>query len=177
MLICLSVFQLQAELKDPGIEVVSVQTYAKDRIYFMSAVIETKLPDYITLAVQNGLPLPLIIQIEVLNPNSWWFDESMVLVEQRYQIHYLPLLDAVQLENINAGSNSTYSSIEHALEKIGVIIDYPLLDREHFILADDTYARIRMKIDIDSLPKPLRTQTILGGSWNIKSDWKEWVLK
>lgn len=154
-----------------------VSSQARERVFFMDALFKIKLPEHINHAIYNGVPLPLLLQIEVKESNNWWFDTKLVTIEQRYVLHYLSLLDAVRLINVTEGSSSTIGTLEKALQKISVIKNYPFLDREHFNLQNETYARLRLLIDIDSLPNPLKTQAVLGGDWELNSGWKEWVLE
>lgn len=173
LLLSMQVFTQQIE----GIKVIDVASQEDDRVYYMDATIETHLPEYVLKAFYNGIPLPLVIQVEVNKARSWWFDQALVTVEQRYLLHYYPLYDSVQTDNLNDGSVSNYSSLTYALKRLGTINHYPLLDKEHFGEIDNITARIRLKIDSSRLPKPLRATSLLGGNWDISSEWKEWTLR
>ena len=160
-----------------GISVISVSSKEDDRIYYMDALIDTHLPDYIIQAVYGGVPLPLLLQIEVNEKNNWWLDTTLVTIEQRYLLRYFPLLDSIKLNILSDGSSVTFGSFKAAFKKIGSIKRFPILDEEHFPNNGGIYARIRLKIDRTSLPKPLRTESLLGGSWDIASDWKKWTVR
>jgi len=168
---------IKAETPEVGIEVINVSSHMGDRVHYMDAFIKTKLPEYMVHAVKNGVPLPLTLQIEVKESQDWWFDKSLVTIEQQYILHYLSLVDLVRVTNLTAGSSYTVGSIKRALKKIGVINQFPLLDNEHFKVQNTLYARIRLKVNVNALPQPLRTDTLLGGSWDLSSDWKEWILQ
>ena len=60
---------------------------------------------------------------------------------------------------------------------IGTIVDLPLLDRE--LLADDeTYqARMRVELDIEELPLPLRLLSYFTDEWRLRSEWYTWSLQ
>lgn len=164
------------QLKE-GITVLDVSSVEDGRIHFMDAHIEIHLPDYVRHAIYNGIPLPMLLQIEVNEKKDWWLDQTLVIIEQRYVLHYYPLFDSFRLNNLTNGSSQNLSSFDNAFQKIGVISRFPILDNEHFPNSEDLYARIRLKIDIAALPKPLRNESLLGGSWDIASEWKEWALQ
>lgn len=179
ILLLMSVFTISigAQKSEEGIKVVEVSSYEDERNYYMDAKIETHLPEYLKQAVYNGIPLPLLLQIEVKESNGWWFDRSLVTIERRFLLHYLPLYDAIRLDNVSTGSSNHHSSLETALRKVGSFNKFPILDKEHFSTENGIYARIRLKVDVSALPKPLRADSLLGGSWNISSEWKQWALR
>ncbi len=160
-----------------GIRVTHVSSQEDDRVYYMDAMIEIQIPEYIIQAIYNGVPLPLLLQIEVNELNSWWLDRTLVTIEQRYVLHYFPLYDFIRLDNLTDGSSVTLKSFNAAFKKIGTIDHFPILDKEHFSISNEIYARMRLKLDESALPKPLRTESLLGGSWDIESDWKEWSVR
>jgi len=171
------VVSINAQQIEDGIRVLEVSSHEDDRTYYIDGVIETHLPEYMTQAIYNGIPLPLQLQIDVKESSNWWFDRSLVTIEQRYLLHYLPLYDTIRLENLSTGSSTLQRSLVTALRKVGRIKNFPILDKEHFDTKNGIYARIRLKVDVSALPKPLRAESLLGGSWNISSDWKELQLR
>ncbi len=168
---------ISAQQPEQGIRVIEVLSYEDERTYYMDARIESHLPDYLEQAVYSGIPLPLLLQIEVKESNNWWFDRSLVTIEQHYLLHYLPLFGRIKLDNLSDGSSHHHDSLATALRQVGSLHKFPILDKEHFSTQNKIYARIRLKVDVSALPKPLRADSLLGGSWDISSDWKEWVLR
>jgi len=177
LILALVLSPVNAEELEQGIRVIEVSSQQDERLFFMGARIETQLPQYMIDAVLSGIPLPLLLQIEVHENNNWWFDRSLVIIEQRYVLHYYSLLDSFRLNNLTTGSSLNKSTLSNALKTIGTIKHFPILDKEHFNTDGNLYARIRLKIDESALPKPLRTNVLLGGSWEISSEWKEWQLQ
>jgi len=168
---------LNSYAEGSGTKVIEVASQEDDRVYYMDAIIDISLPEHVKTAFYNGIPLPLVVEVEVKETNDWWIDVSLVTVEQHYLLHYYPLYDSVRTDNLNNGSSTNQSTLQYALKKIGNIQRYPILDKEHFGGVDNIKAQIRFKIDSTRLPKPLRATSLLGGSWNIASDWKEWTIK
>ncbi len=168
---------LHAEQMEEGIKVVEVSSIEGEQIYYMDANIEINLPKYMVDAIYNGIPLPLLIQVEVKEEENWWFNRSLVTVEQRYVLHYYPLRDVFKLNNLSSDSSTTQRTLEMALKKIGTIRHFPILDKEDFKTDKSLYGFLHLKIDVDALPKPLRTTALLGGNWDIGSEWKEWRLQ
>jgi len=176
LIIVLLISPLNAEEFEQGISIIAVSSQQDDRLFYMDATIETHLPLYMKEAVHSGVPLPLLLQIRVKENNEWWFDRSLVTIEQRLVLHYYPLLDAFRLNNLTTGASSSHGTLALALKKIGTLYHFPILDKEHFKTDNQLTARIRLKVDASALPKPLRTDSLLGGSWELSSEWKELPL-
>jgi len=176
LIIVLFISAVNAEEFEQGISVTAVSSQQDDRLFYMDATIETHLPLYMTEAVYSGVLLPLLLQIQVKENNEWWFDRSLVTIEHRLVLHYYPLLSVFRLNNLTTGASSSHSTLALALKKIGTLHHFPILDKEHFKTDHQLYARIRLKVDASALPKPLRTNSLLGGSWELSSEWKEFPL-
>ncbi len=159
-----------------GISILSVSSKEDERVFYMDADIDIQLPQYIVEALYSGIPLPMLLQVKVKETRNWWPDRLLVTVEQRYVLHYYPLLDVFKLNNLTTGSSTSHTRLDLALSKIGMIRHFPVLDKEHFITDNRLYAALHLKVDVEALPKPLRTEALLGGNWDIGSAWKEWPL-
>jgi hypothetical protein len=98
-------------------------------------------------------------------------------LQQRYQLVYLPLTQQYQVRNLNSGALHNLPSLQVALSVLGTIVDLPLLDRE--LLADGNayQARMRVELDIEELPLPLRLLSYFTDEWRLRSEWYEWSLQ
>lgn len=178
--ICLmvTVFALRPSYADdaPAFAVASVNSTLNGSVYFINAVFEINLPYYIKSAVDQGFDLPLIMEIEVFRSRGMWFDEKVVYIKQQYLLRYHALLDSVSILDVNAGNRLYYASLDEAIARLSVLIDYPALDNNR--LQDGKYynARIRFGIDSSELPLPLKSSSLWENDWDLKSDWVEWEL-
>jgi len=161
---------------DEAFGVESASTRLDGDVYFLNTVFRIDLPDYITTALSQGFELPLVMEIDVYKHRSLWFDSRAVYIKQQYKIHYHLLLDAVSIFDVNAGSRSFYSTIDEAVEKLSVLIKYPMLDNNN-LQQDKTYqVRLRFGIDISELPIPLKSSSLWKNDWALSSDWYEWMV-
>lgn len=131
-------------------------------------------------ALHNGIPLTLLIEIEVERKRSWWMrwwlDEEIAFLEQRYQIEYHALSHQYLLININSGERQASPRLQPLLSRIGTINNFPLLDKNLAAEEGRYEVSLRALLDIESLPAPLRPIAYLTPSWRIRSDWKRWFL-
>ena len=161
---------------EPAFEVTSVTTQLNDSVYFLNAVFDIRLPHYIKSAVDQGFDLPLFMEIEGYRQRSMWFDEKVVYIKQQYLLRYHTLLDAVSILDRNAGNRLYYDSLDEAIARLSVLIDYPALDNNSLQHGKSYNARIRFGIDSNELPLPLKSSSLWKNDWDLKSDWVEWEL-
>lgn len=161
---------------EPAFVITSVNSRLNESVYFLNAVIEIKLPYYIKSAVDQGFDLPLVMEIEGFRKRNLWFDEKVVYIRQQYLLRYHTLLDSVSILDINAGNRLYYASLEEAIARLSVLINYPALDNNSLQEGKFYNARIRFGIDSGELPLPLKSSSLWKNDWDLKSDWVEWEL-
>lgn len=157
-------------------EIKSASTQLNGAVYFLNAVIDIHLPPYILAAFDQGFDLPLAMEVEVFEHNTYWLDKKIVSIKQKYQIQYHTLLDTVSVLNVNAGSVHYYATLKEALNGLSVVLNYPLLDNNALKSGEQYSARLRFGIDEAELPVPLKTSVLWERNWNLVSDWYEWEV-
>lgn len=162
--------------EEPAFAVASVNSQLNESVYFINAVFDIELPYYIRSAVDQGFDLPLVMEIEGFRQRTMWFDEKIVFIKQQYMLRYHTLLDAVSILDVNAGNRLYYASLDEAIERLSVLIDYPALDNNTLQNGKLYHARIRFGIDSNELPLPLKSSSLWKNNWDLKSDWFEWEL-
>ena len=155
----------------------SVTTRLQERVYFLNAVFDLELPDYITRAINQGFELPLVMEIEVYRRIPFWFDEEVVYIKQQYRLNYHSLLDAVSIYNVNSGLKQLYPDMSTALDSMTVLLDYPMLDTDNLEQQRSYRARMRLGIDQQELPLPLKSSSLWQNDWTVASEWFEWEVE
>jgi hypothetical protein len=161
---------------EPPFAVAAVKTHLRGSVYFLNAVFDIRLPSYIKSAVDQGFDLPLVVEIESYRQRRLWFDKKVVYIKQQYLLRYHTLLDAVSILDINAGTRRYYDSLDEAIARLSVLIDYPALDHNSLQQDKAYHARIRFGIDANELPLPLKSSSLWKNDWDLKSEWVEWEL-
>ena len=154
----------------------SVNTQLNETVYFLNAVFEISLPDYIVSAFDQGFVLPLLIEIEVSRNRLFWFDKDVVIIKQRYRMQYHAMLDSVSLLDVNSGNRQYFSSLDETLNHLTVLLNFPLLDNNALDQQKKYSARLNFGIDNAALPIPLKSSLLWKNDWHIGSDWFEWDI-
>lgn len=78
------------------------------------------------------------------------------------------------VRNLNIDTQSAFPTREGALDALGRIVDLPLIDANLLDPAESYIGRLRVSIDTDALPVPLRLLALVSSEWRLSSDWHEW---
>ena len=159
-----------------GIRVNEVQTKLADKVYYLDARISYSLTEPMLEALQKGVPLTFVLDIEIAKVRHYWFNDTVAELQQRYQLEYQVLTQQYLVRNLNSGLQFSLPSLEVALSVLGTIVDLPILDNQLLDPGDHYTGFLRAQLDIDELPLPLRMMAYFSSEWSLHSDWKTWPL-
>lgn len=160
-----------------GFKVLSAETNLKEHVFHLNAKMDLKFSDDALEALRSGVPLIILINIEVQQDRSWWWDKTVAKLEQGYLLLYHALSEKYIIHNLNSGAQVNYISLNTALHSLSNIYDFPLIDKNLLDEDDDYYVRLRTYLDIESLPAPMRPIAYISSQWQLESDWFSWPLK
>lgn len=160
-----------------GFKILAAETTLKNNVFHIEADLDLKFSDDALEALRSGVPLIVLINIEVLKNRSWWWDKTIAKLEQGYLLLYHALSEKYIIHNLNSGAQQNYISLNTALYYLSNIKDFPLIDKNLIISGDDYYVRMRTYLDIESLPAPMRPIAYISSQWQLESDWFSWPLK
>jgi hypothetical protein len=166
----------EANAATPLFTVHDAKTELVDDIYRLDATLELMLTPQALTALDNGITLTVILDIEVYSPSRYLWDDVLATLEQRYEIQYHTLADQYLLRSLNSGSQFVYPTLSLALAALGKIEQLPILDA-HLLQADEQYkVRVRSRLDLGSLPVPMQLKAYVSSEWWISSGWYSWDL-
>lgn len=147
-------------------------------VYYLDADVEYQLSQAAQEALDNGVPLYVELEINVIRPHwwSWWWDDVVAELTQRYRLQYHALSQRYVLTAINSGENRSFHRLQAMLAELGTIQGLPVIDAELLQAQQQYIVRARARLDLDALPRPLRTVVYLSPEWRLVSDWQQWQL-
>ena len=160
-----------------GFTIVSANTQLIKNVYQLEAKIDLNFSDDALEALRSGVPLIILLNIEVLKDRDWWWDKTIAELEQGYLLLYHALSEKYIIHNLNSGAQNNYVSLNAALYSLSNVREFPLIDKNLLEKGDQYYARIRTYLDIESLPAPMRPIAYISSQWQLESDWYSWPLK
>ena len=138
--------------------------------------IESNIPAFISLAIDQGFAVPMMFEIEIRSENSYWFDNKEVSLKQQYKLNHQPMLDSYVVLDVNTSERHYFDRRKAAVQFMELVYNYPMLDIDNLAPGKNYYARVRFGIDIDELPLPLQSSWFWDSDWDLQSEWYEWEI-
>lgn len=150
----------------------------RNGVYYLNAKVEYQLSQAAQEALDNGVPLYVELEINVIRPHwwSWWWDDVVAELTQRYRLQYHALSQRYVLTAINSGESRSFRRLRAMLAELGEVQELPVIDAELLQPAQQYIVRAQARLDLDALPRPLRTIVYLSPEWRLVSDWHQWQL-
>ncbi|HEY8539792.1 MAG TPA: DUF4390 domain-containing protein [Steroidobacteraceae bacterium] len=156
------------------IEVRSAYVEASDSVYLLSTTIDFDLPEGARAAVREGVPLTLDLEIVVQRSRRFWRDETIAALVQRYELVFHALSSRYVVRNLNSGEQSSYATLDAALDSMRVIQDLPILDRALIETPGRYEFGLRASLDVRTMPDALRFVLFWKDDWRQRSEWYTW---
>ena len=167
----------QTDNPKEGFNILEADTIIKNNVFHLQANMALTFSKDALEALRSGVPLIILVNIEVLKDRNWWWDETIAELEQGYLLLYHALSEKFIIHNLNSGAQHNYISLNAALSALSKIHNLPVLDKNLLEKGDDYYIRMRTYLDIESLPAPMRPIAYISSQWQLESDWYSWPLK
>jgi hypothetical protein len=155
-------------------EVRSAYVEAHESVLLLNATVDFELPEGARRAMRDGVPLTLELEIDVQRGRRFWFDDTVATLVQRYEVAYHALSERYLVRNLNSGEQSSFATLEAALDFVRVIEDLPILDRA---LLDSQFRyefAVRAHLDVRTMPDTLRFVLFWTDDWRQRSEWYRW---
>lgn len=160
----------------PGFTVEHAAVRIAGALYVADARIECRFSDDSLEAMRNGVPLTVVVEIEVRRKRGRWWDETMATSEFGYRMEYSVLTGRYRISNLHDGRMRNFRSLDEMTDALGDLRSIPVIARSR-LSGDELYtARIRAHLDIEALPSPLRPIAYLSPDWRLDSGWLEWRI-
>ncbi len=160
-----------------GFVINAIHTRLQENVYLLSASIDFQPTDEVLEALENGVPIPVLVEIDIQRKRKWWLDEDMAALQQRYRLQYHALSHQYLLQNVNSGAYYSFHTLNSALYTLGRLQDLPLLDKQLIQPGQHYEVLIHAELEIEALPSPLRPLAYITPAWRLDSDWYTWSLK
>ena len=80
------------------------------------------------------------------------------------------------VKNLNSGAQDTYPTLHSALYNLRELRALPVIDKNLLVKDEQYTGRARVRIELETLPVPLRLNAYITRSWWLGSAWYKWDL-
>ena len=158
-------------------EVRSASTSLDDGVRMLEARLQLVLSTEALDALNAGVPITIELQTQVIRSRRFMPDALDAELATRFELEYRPLSQRYLVRNLNSGDQDSFATLYSALNNLGRINALPIIDDE-LLRPDKEYrARVRVMLQTQQYPAPLRLVFFWRSQWHLQSEWFEWTLR
>jgi hypothetical protein len=152
-------------------------TLSEDGWILLDADIGYELNATVLEALENGVPLTFETHVEMRRASAWLWDSDEVEHRLRTVLRYRPLSGMYELRALHGKDRLSFATRDAALRTLGNVVAMPIIRRDRLDLEQDYLVRLKVRLDIESLPLPMRPMAYLKRDWSLASETWEWHLR
>ena len=156
------------------ITVRSAELRAEEDSYVLNAEFEFSFNPTLEEALQRGVALYFVLDFELSRSRWYWLDERLTTLQINYRVHYNPLTRQYRL------SSGLYTQDVESLDDIVRLLSRvrgrPVVERNALRRGDRYEAAVRLRLDVNQLPKPFQVSALASREWTMQSDWQRWTF-
>ena len=152
-------------------------TLSDQGLILLDAQIDYQLNDTVSEALENGVPLTFETHVQMRHAKAWIWSKDVVDHRLRTVLRYRPLSGLYELRNLQGDEGLAFATRDAALGAMGRIVAMPVIERERLDLDKEYLVRVKVALDIEALPLPMRPLAYLDRDWSVSSDSWEWRLR
>jgi hypothetical protein len=145
---------------------------AADDNWDLSAEFEFAINPTLDEALQKGIPLYFVLEFEVVRPRWYWLDEKVLSYATQYRVSYNAL--TLQYRVASGLLSQTLYSLEEVERLLSRVTSRPVAGRDQFVKGVRYEAAVRLRLDVNQLPKPFQVNALAAREWTLGSDWHRW---
>lgn len=158
------------------IEVANPQVAASEDGYVLSADFKFEFNQRLEEAVTKGVVLYFVTEFELTKPRWYWLEEKAASRSQTYRLSYHALTRQYRVST--GGLHQSFSTLNDALLVFSRIRGWLVIDKSDKSVrpAEPYQAALRLRLDLNQLPRPFQISALGNKDWSLVSDWKVWSL-
>jgi hypothetical protein len=150
----------------------SAEIRAEEDEYVLNAEFDLTINGTLEEALKRGVPLYFILELEILRPRWYWFDEKVLTAEATYRITWNAL---TQQYRVSSGLFAqTLYSLEEVERFLSRVNRRPIARKDQLTKGTRYDAQVRLRLDTNQLPKPFQVNALTAKEWSLQSDWSRW---
>jgi uncharacterized protein DUF4390 len=135
----------------------------------LSAEFDVDLTPALEQALDKGVPLYFTIEFELTRPRLMWFPDKVAAWSITYRVSYSALTRQYRVSSGPLGQ--TFESLGDVERFIGHVASRPVAATSEVAKGVQYEAGVRMKLDVNQLPKPFQVNALASRDWQLASDW------
>jgi hypothetical protein len=160
---------LAASVAADSIPVTSASLRIDEDEVRLSAEFGLALTPALEEALEKGIPLYFTTEFELARARFLWFPEKVAQWSITYRISYSSLTRQYRVASGPLGQ--TFESLADVERFIGHVPSRPVARAEDLTKGVRYEAAVRIKLDVNQLPKPFQVNALASREWQLSSEW------
>lgn len=119
-------------------------------------------------AMQRGIPLYFLLDVDIVRPRWWWFDEKVAQSSVQYRVSWQPLTRQYRVASgLLSQSFDSLAEVERLIGRVNSRTVARVAELERGVRYD---ALVRLRLDVNQLPKPFQVNALASRDWQLASD-------
>jgi hypothetical protein len=155
-----------------SIPVRSAELRIEEGEVLLNAEFELSFNTTLEEALQNGVPLYFVLEFELTRSRWYWLDEKVAQTSITSRVSYSAL---TRQYRVSIGLLAqTFNSLEEVERYVGRVTSRPVAQVSALSKGTRYDAAIRLRLDVNQLPKPFQVNALASREWTLASDWYRW---
>jgi len=125
-------------------------------------------------ALEKGIPLYFTTEFELSRTRWYWTDEKIAQWSITYRVSYNALTRQYRVASGPLGQQ--FESLDEVRRFIGRVASRPVARAETLTRGVKYEASVRIKLDVNQLPKPFQVNALASREWQLASDWHRFTF-
>ncbi len=172
--LCAAALALLAAPGAQAAQIKSAELLVADEWYYLYTDIDLNLPKALEDALNKGISLNFMVEFELTRPRWYWVDETIATVRQNMRLSYHALTRQYHFSGHQG--NRSFVSLSEAKEELKHIAEWKVVDKSQLKKGTAYQASVRIRLDVNQLPKPLQVEALSSKDWSFNSDWYRFTI-
>jgi hypothetical protein len=154
------------------IAVKSAEIRADEDAYLLNAEFDLALNPTLEEALQKGVPLYFELEFELVRPRKYWFDEKVLSFSTQHRVSYNALTR--QYRVASGLLAQTFDGLDEVERFLSRVTSRQIARADELQRGIRFEAAIRLRLDVNQLPKPFQLSALASREWSLTSEWYRW---
>lgn len=145
-------------------------------VWNLNAIIDLGLMAAAREALDEGIPLTLVLDVEITVERRFLPDASIAELTQRWELAYDALSQRYVVTNLNSRAQSTHATLEESLDELSRVHALPLVDAALLREGKRHEISVRASLEIGGLPDAIK-MLLFWRDWSQSTDWYTWSVR
>jgi hypothetical protein len=123
-------------------------------------------------ALQKGISLYFLLEFELTRSRWYWLDEKVAQTVITSRVSYNALTQQYVVRSGLLTQN--FNTLDEVERYVGRVNSRPVAQAASLSKGMRYDAAIRLRLDVNQLPKPFQVNALASREWTLSSDWYRW---